>query len=221
LEASKPVVDSALRVVSDTLAKLDQDINGFDPGASDGVYRPILSMSAKGRRCSPRNYLVATSQAQRPDGTKMFPLHICTHCLATRVLFSKPNHGSKPRAVGVEFIEGQSLYKADPRFSEDNPGVKRTVYATKEVIVACGAFNTPQLLKLSGIGPKSELERFGIDVVVDLPGVGNNLQDNYEYSVVSRTPEWLSPLGLSTMLTAGDPLLERWITSGGPYATNG
>ncbi len=48
-----------------------------------------------------------------------------------------------------------------------------------------GAFNSPQLLKLSGIGPKAELEALGIPVVVDLPGVGENLQDRYEIGVIS------------------------------------
>jgi choline dehydrogenase len=54
------------------------------------------------------------------------------------------------------------------------------------VILCGGAYNTPQLLKLSGIGPKEELERFRIPVRVDLPGVGTNLQDRYEVAVVSE-----------------------------------
>ena len=54
------------------------------------------------------------------------------------------------------------------------------------MILAGGAFNTPQLLMLSGIGPKATLERHGIPVRVDLPGVGQNLQDRYEVAVVNR-----------------------------------
>ena len=54
------------------------------------------------------------------------------------------------------------------------------------MILAGGAFNTPQLLMLSGVGPRAMLERFGIRVRVDLPGVGRNLQDRYEVCVVNR-----------------------------------
>ncbi len=54
------------------------------------------------------------------------------------------------------------------------------------MILAGGAFNTPQLLMLSGIGPRAELERHGIPVRVDLGGVGRNLQDRYEVGVVHR-----------------------------------
>ena len=51
-------------------------------------------------------------------------------------------------------------------------------YSSDKLIVAAGAFNTPQLLMLSGIGPKTALEQLGIDVRQDLPGVGKNLQDH-------------------------------------------
>ena len=75
-----------------------------------------------------------------------------------------------------------------PRPAAD-PGERREVRASREVILCGGAFNTPQLLKLSGIGPRQELAQHGIDVRVDLPGVGANLQDRYEVSVVYRMRE--------------------------------
>ena len=84
-------------------------------------------------------------------------------------------------AIGVEFLDGPRLYKADPlRDEAASTGVLTQVYAKREVIIAGGAFNSPQLLKLSGIGAKEELEEHSIPVVVDLPGVGENLQDRYE-----------------------------------------
>jgi choline dehydrogenase len=72
------------------------------------------------------------------------------------------------------------MYKADPRYNASNPRIKKQAFARKEVIISGGAFSTPQLLKLSGVGPKSELTKLNISVVVDLPGVGTNLQDNLE-----------------------------------------
>lgn len=57
-------------------------------------------------------------------------------------------------------------------------GVKRTVYAHREVILSAGSIQSPQLLMLSGVGPAIHLQDVGIDVVVDSPGVGSNLQDH-------------------------------------------
>ncbi|KAH8883321.1 glucose-methanol-choline oxidoreductase [Thozetella sp. PMI_491] len=219
LDAFEPVIKSALQVSkTKTLIK---DINGPHPGAKDGLYRPSLLMTKDGRRSHVRDYLVATANAKDAHGRKKYPLTIRTHCFATRVLFDKPRHGQKPKAMGVEFLEGASVYKADPRFSDKNHAVKRQVHARKEVIVAGGVFNTPQLLKLSGIGPKAELTALGIDVLVDLPGVGTNLQDNYEFSVVARAQETLNPFAEGTGLNAGDPLLEQWVNGDGPYTSNG
>ncbi|KAH7117403.1 hypothetical protein EDB81DRAFT_892266 [Dactylonectria macrodidyma] len=67
-------------------------------------------------------------------------------------------------------------------------GVAGSVDASAEVIVSAGAFNTTQVLKLSCIGPKSELSLFNIYVVLDLSGVSTNLQDRYETSHSSDDP---------------------------------
>ncbi len=85
---------------------------------------------------------------------------VVTHALATRLLVE---NGA---ATGVKYERG---------------GVSRTVRAGKEVILAGGPINNPQLLKLSGIGPAGELRAHGIDVVADRPGVGANLQDHLEF----------------------------------------
>ena len=88
-----------------------------------------------------------------------------TNALTTKVLFE----GKK--AVGVEFIQN---------------GVKRQVSAAKEVILCGGAINSPQLLQLSGIGPAELLRENGLSVLVDSPGVGENLQDHYVISATYR-----------------------------------
>ena len=107
-------------------------------------------------------------------------LHIELNALATRVLLDENN-----KAIGVEYLKGERLYQAHHQPNLDQ-GELKTILVSREVILAGGAFNTPQLLKLSGIGPKDELERFKIPVKVDLPGVGTNLQDRYEVGVVYR-----------------------------------
>lgn len=70
-----------------------------------------------------------------------------------------------------------------------------TVSANKEVIVSAGTVHTPQLLQLSGIGPKSILEAGGIDVLVDLPGVGQNFQDHSSLSEMNITRKCATELG--------------------------
>lgn len=60
-------------------------------------------------------------------------------------------------------------------------GFKKTIEVQKEIILAAGAINSPQLLMLSGIGPKAEITKHGIDLVNDLPGVGQNLMDHLEF----------------------------------------
>src|SRR5262249_28619454 len=112
-------------------------------------------------------------------------LTVKTNVLVTRVLLEQF------RAVGVECREGAHLYRADPKAIDASPSLTQ-FRAKREVIISGGAFNTPQLLMLSGIGPKEELAKHGIPVNVDLPGVGKNLQDRYEVGIVYKLKENLS-----------------------------
>jgi choline dehydrogenase-like flavoprotein len=151
------------------------------------------------------------------DVARRFPnrLRIETDALASRVLFDENN-----RAVGIEFIKGERLYRAHSHPSADG-GERSTARAIREVVLCGGAFNTPQLLKLSGVGPKEELARHGIGVRVDLPGVGANLQDRYEVSVVYRMRDDWDFMG-GAEFRRGDRLYRQWEKSrDGVYATNG
>ena len=101
--------------------------------------------------------------------------------LATRVLLDDDN-----RAIGVEYLKGPRLYRAHGQPGDRARRADAGARPAREVILCGGAFNTPQLLMLSGIGPRDVLEPLGIPVRIELPGVGKNLQDRYEVGVVNR-----------------------------------
>jgi choline dehydrogenase-like flavoprotein len=138
------------------------------------------------------------------------------NALATQVLFDETG-----RAIGVEYLDGELLYGAHPRPST-KAGKKVRVFAAREVILAGGAFNTPQLLMLSGIGPKKTLDALGIPVRVPLDGVGQNLQDRYEVAVVNRMnfDAWNVLQGAT--FTRDDPQYREWAKDRkGVYSSNG
>jgi choline dehydrogenase len=150
------------------------------------------------------------------DVAKRFPgrLHIETDVLATGIAFDKDN-----RAIGVDYLKGKNLYRAhaQPAASTGTPG---RIRARREVIIAGGTFNSPQLLMLSGIGPAAELRAHNIDVRVDLPGVGRNLQDRYEIGVAYRmTQPWASLKG--ARFDKDDSLYRDWRAGKGMYVSNG
>ena len=141
--------------------------------------------------------------------------------LATRVLLDDDNV-----ARGVEYIDEPHSYRADPQAAARLPQERRQALVRREVVLAAGAFNTPQLLKLSGIGPAEELARWDIPVRVDLPGVGENLQDRYEVGVVSRMRSEFSLLRGLTFApprpgASPDPAYVEWQRGRGVYTTNG
>src|SRR5262249_31837916 len=136
------------------------DPNDARTDGKEGVWYAPLS-TAKHRRNGARERLLAV-QAEIPDRPK-----IAREAPAARVLVEGD------RAIGVEYQKGKKLYRASPNASE-NAGELRQIIAAREVILCGGAFNTPQLLMLSGIGPRAGLEAQRIPVKVDLPGVGRN-----------------------------------------------
>lgn len=102
-----------------------------------------------GRRSSSANAFLKPARGRKN-------LTVCTGAHTTRVLLDGT------RAIGIEYVKDGTTVRSD---------------AAREVILAAGAFNTPQLLMLSGIGPAEHLRQFGINVAADLP-VGKNLQDH-------------------------------------------
>lgn len=110
-----------------------------------------------------------------PHMGKRNNLQVETGCHVTRILFEGK------RAVGVEYKQGGQI---------------KTLKAGKEILLAAGAFQTPQLLMLSGVGDGKALQALGIPVVHDLPGVGQNLQDHPDFVFKYRAKS-LDLLGVS------------------------
>ena len=175
----------------------------------EGVcYTPL---STSGHRRMGSRERVLDVMARHPDR-----LHVELDALATRVLFD-----DQQRATGVEYRKGRRLYRAHPDPAADD-GQLRQVRAWREVVLCGGAFNTPQLLMLSGIGPAAELQGHGIEVRVDLPGVGRNLQDRYEVAVTHPLPgPWSGLRGAK--FERGDAVWREWHASprGGMYISSG
>lgn len=176
----------------------------LEPGQDEvsSFYSMATHSDNQGKRSSPNNYIRATLA----DPAK-YPLTVKLNTLVTRVLFDNAttpklcgSSSTTPRAIGVEIMEGASLYKADPKHVAGTKGPVSQILAKREVIVSGGAFNSPQILKLSGIGPAAELAKFKIPLVKDLPGVGENLGDNYEGSLLGLLTEPIEQPGLITLL---------------------
>jgi choline dehydrogenase len=162
----------------------------------------------KAHRAGSREFVIAVRDAKKNDGSKRYPLDVRLNAHVTKILFDKTV--SPPRATGVEFLDGKYLYKASPLSTGAN-GTAGTATASREVIVAGGVYNSPQLLKLSGVGPSDELKKHNIPVIVDLPGVGTNLQDHYEITVQGKAPRDFSSLdGCTFDASEADKCLDRW-----------
>jgi choline dehydrogenase len=157
------------------------DFNGASQEAGAGFYQSTRTVD--GVRVSGASAFVRPALGRAN-------LQLLTEVRATRLLFE----GDRVR--GVEYAES---------------GGVRTIAAEREVVLCCGAFETPKLLLLSGLGPARQLTTHAIRVVQDLPGVGANLQDHlllgagFESLVPLDPPEMLAEAGLFTWTPARSP----------------
>ncbi|KAH7408997.1 hypothetical protein BKA64DRAFT_732000 [Cadophora sp. MPI-SDFR-AT-0126] len=148
---------------------LQRDINRIDLdryGSPLSFLLPLAISPSTGSRSSIAHYINSIVDASNP-------LTISLHLLVTKILFEKHRHSRRPKAIRGEYMVGEGLYSVDERYDTTQ----------REVFISGGPFNTPQILKLSGIGPREELQKLGIPVAANLPAVGNFVQDNYETPV--------------------------------------
>jgi choline dehydrogenase-like flavoprotein len=155
----KPVLPGA-RAFVDAVKALgipEGDYNGRDRLRPDGVVSLFQTTMRDGKRSSTYHAFLQAAE-QRPNLTIITGAHV------TRVVLE--NTGSGATATGVEY--------------RDASGKTSAVFAAKEVILSAGAVGSPQLLMLSGIGPRAELEAVGVECRVESPHVGKHLKDHLQ-----------------------------------------
>jgi choline dehydrogenase len=214
------LLDSAAEAFDDIVQPIERPVALVEAKADPNDWR-LVTRNAAGVRYIPlatRNHARMGARERVLETAQNYPdrLVVELDALVTRVLFDEHN-----RATGIEYLKGERLYRAhgQPATTE---GELRQAQAAREVILSGGAFNTPQLLMLSGIGPRAVLDRFRIPVRVDLPGVGKNLQDRYEVGVVNRMnfERWNVFEGVT--FSRGDPAYRQWAERReGVYTSNG
>ena len=142
------------------------DYNGRDRGGPDGVVSLLQTSTREGKRASTYHAFLEGEAEQRTN------LEVICDALVTRVL--------------VESIDGEHVATGVEFRTAD--GGTRTVTARREVIVSAGAIGSPQILMLSGIGPRSELEAVGVDCRLDAPHVGKHLKDHLQVGLFFPAP---------------------------------
>lgn len=162
-KAPRPISEAFVTANAEMQIRPIADFNtGENEGA--GIYQvsQFHSKEKNGERCSAAAAYLFPVMDQRPN------LTVVTGARATRVLFEGK------RAVGVEYRVGKETRKA---------------LAGKEVILSGGAFNSPHLLMLSGVGNPARIRPHGINMVHELPGVGENLQDHLDFILACTTKD--------------------------------
>lgn len=161
---SNPLFDAFVEAGQQAGYPLTSDINGYQ---QEGFGFFDMSIKDGVRTSTSAAYLHPVLQRKN--------LAVQSNAIVSKILFS----GTK--ATGVEYFS-----------AKDSKKEVKTLHARKEVILCGGAINTPQLLMLSGVGNADSLKLLGINVVADLPGVGQNLQDHLEVYVQYKCTQPLS-----------------------------
>ncbi|WP_300654814.1 choline dehydrogenase [Hydrogenophaga sp.] len=174
LRSPNPFLASFIEAGQQAGQRHNTDFNGAE---QEGVGAYQVTHKNGERFSAAKAYL--TPHLQRSN------LQVITNALTTRVVMDAD--GPAPRAVGVEYR------------SNGGRGPMQTLRLKPggEVVLSAGAFGSPQLLMLSGLGPAAHLREHGIEPVLDLPGVGANLHDHVDVVIVVNAPKVKALLGLT------------------------
>jgi choline dehydrogenase-like flavoprotein len=193
-EYNRPLYgDNGFTIPPEFEKKLNHPIPVINPQGVNTLpfFNPLKGLNFVQRSSGANTYLYAAE--------KHHNLTIKSEVLVSKILLEKSCCGNI-KAYGVEYLEGWNLYqtgrnpnpesggfggtpgdsKYENSISKKNP---KMVFARKEIILCGGFINSPQILNLSGIGDKSDLEQIGVDTILNLPGVGKNYVDNQELFV--------------------------------------
>jgi choline dehydrogenase-like flavoprotein len=194
LKVSDPLyrVEAADRFVR-TMQKLGLPFaTDFNAGALRGVGY-MQTTTSRARRCSAANAFL--------DPIRTNPaLSLVTEAMATELLFDGR------RAKGVRYLYGGQVKEA---------------FASREIVLTAGAYATPKLLMLSGIGPAEHLTHHGIKILADLPGVGRNLQDHNIAVLSFTTNGQFGYFGEDSGVRAIRNAFQYFVFGSGPIASNG
>jgi choline dehydrogenase len=182
-KSTNPLYSAVVDAAVEAGYKKTQDFNGFDQEGF-GAYQLTIK---DGERWS-ASFAYLKPALDRPN------LSVRSHAHTTRLLFDGTT------CTGVEY-------------AHDAKSPRSKVYATKEVIVCAGAVQSPQILMLSGIGPRAALAAHGIEVVVDSPDVGQNLQDHLDVLLLQECSQPITAYsynkGIKQYLTAIEYLFKK------------
>ncbi|KAJ7767169.1 hypothetical protein B0H16DRAFT_1521096 [Mycena metata] len=181
------------------------DINSAANEAAIGVGIPSYTIDEHHNRSSIRDHLVRVEKRHRN-------LQFAFDTLATKIMLCDAE--GLPAAYGLEIAPGAALAVAS-NFNGKDPLQTEVITVRYEVIVSAGVFQSPQLLMLSGIGDPDQLSQHGIEPIVNLPGVGTNLQDHDEVANVWTLKQNYTMFDGCTVLYSpeDDPCLKFWIDS--------
>ncbi|KAJ7144349.1 GMC oxidoreductase-domain-containing protein, partial [Mycena epipterygia] len=206
--------DQQLVDIVNTIASSGPFINDTNSAANVnavGVGNPSYTIGNDRNRTNVRSRLIDVQVSSK--GRLEFSLNT----LATKIALCNPGHGGEPTAYGVEIAVGGALPVA-ANFNGIKQLNTKLVTVRHEVIVSAGVFQSPQLVvsQLSGIGNATELKQNGITPIVNLPGVGTNLQDHDEIATVWEMKANYTVLNGCTFLYTPetDPCLAAWEAEG-------
>jgi choline dehydrogenase len=163
-----PVISGAREFVAAAVAAgiPAGDYNGRDRGAPAGVVSLLQTTTREGKRSSTYHAFLEAEVDQRAN------LEVISHAQVTRVLLD--SSADQLTAVGIEYVAAD--------------GQTAAVMADKEVVLSAGAIGSPQIMMLSGIGPRAELEAVGVECRLDSPHVGKHLKDHVHVALVFPAP---------------------------------